>query len=73
MSHDFSNKTLLSECYDEKYKGRYHKFVDKIISYLVETPSFDNNHQDILMKSFWDVLDDRKQYEGLVEFFKLKK
>ena len=66
---DFMHQTILSKSYDKEKKV----CAELLIKHLVNTPSFNDNHQDILLGSFWNIMHSKThKSDEIVDFLKVK-
>ena len=67
---DFMNRSTLQKCYQRDKRP----LAEKIIKYLVDTPSFDNQHQDILIKSFNKIMSNShtRVLDTITDFLRFK-
>ena len=68
---NFMHTTLLDQCFQEKEKEQHKILAAKVMNYLMTTKSDNNNHRDIILRSFWDILNCKMIKDDLIDFLEL--
>ena len=54
---NFDHETLLSACFRDSEKEQHKILAKQVLNYVINTPSENKNHTEIIMRSFIDLLE----------------